>query len=298
MKRDLILFGYGSGVGARHSETSKGPVFVKERFAQENLPHTLIWENILTPDPLVAMVKGIAALTEIHRLSERLAECTSLAIRNHKFPVVIGGDHSCAVGTWSGVVSAFEDQGPLGLIWIDAHMDSHVVDTSPSGNVHGMPLAALLGHGDAQLTQVASTHPKFRPEHVCLIGIRDYESEERALLEALNVRVYYMEEVQARSLQVVLREARAYVTRGTVAYGLSIDVDGFDKADAPGVGTAVENGIRKAEFMRNIDLFVQDPRLIALEIAEFNPDLDIDDKTYYLVADILMKFAEGERRLG
>ena len=286
MQRCPVILGYGSGIGSRQGKAGSGPEFIRQRFPQSH------WEKVITHEHGVDQLRKLAALPVIQQMCDELANCTEAAINANKFPIVIGGDHSCAIGTWSGVSSALKDKGSLGLIWVDAHMDSHVIETSPSCAIHGMPLAVLLGKGSDVLTQVKSPLPKVLPEHLCLIGVRDYEPEEKALLDSMNVRIYYMDEIKERSLEVVLNEAREHVSQGTVGYGLSIDVDGFDAEDAPGVSTAVRNGIRKSDFMQCIAQFVNDQRLVGLEIAEFAPSLDVDDKTYSIVADILTEFLD------
>jgi arginase len=202
---------------------------------------------------------------------------------NKKF-CVLGGDHSCAIGTWSGVHEAISAKGDLGLIWVDAHMDSHTPETSPSGRVHGMPLAVLLGHGDTSLTSILNSSPKIKPENLCLIGIRSYEPGEAALLEKLKIRIYFMEEVRQRGFVAVLQEAVAHVKQHTHAYGLTIDLDSLDPHEAPGVDVPEENGIHVAELYQGLQSIIQDPQLIATEITEFDPTHDQEQKTEKIIA--------------
>jgi arginase len=190
------------------------------------------------------------------------------------FPLVVGGDHSCAIGTWSGVHRALANHGPVGLIWIDAHMDSHTFATTPSGQIHGMPLACLLGHGETALTRIGGAEAKLRPEQVCLIGVRSYEAGEAALLHRLGVRVYDMDEIRRRGLAEVFEEALAIVRQGTAGFGVSVDLDALDPGEEPGVGTPVAGGLRRAELADALSHLRGDPAFVAMEIVEYNPRRD------------------------
>lgn len=191
-------------------------------------------------------------------------------------PTIIGGDHSCAIGTWSGIA---QKHGYFGLIWVDAHMDSHTPQTSISQNVHGMPLASLLGYGDfTDLTQ-----PKLKPENLILIGIRSYEPEERELLERLGVTIYYDED--CRDINNVMQQAFNHFPPN-LPLGISIDMDAFTQEDAPGVGTPEPGGLELNEFISAVKNNLHQP-LAALEIVEFNPRFDVENTTANHVVKIL-----------
>jgi arginase len=215
----------------------------------------------------------------VQEFTPRLAQASRTALQRGRLPVIIGGDHSCAVGTWSGVADALKDRGNLGLIWIDAHLDAHTPDTSESQHPHGMPLAALLGHGDTALTHTLGWQGKLKPQQVVVIGARSYESGEHALLQQLGVRVMDMQEIEARGFAACFEEALHIVNTGTTAYGITFDVDGLDPQDAPGVGTPVERGIRLHNAVTALRTCVHDPRLAAFELVEYNPELDQDGIT-------------------
>ncbi|RPI39443.1 MAG: arginase, partial [Betaproteobacteria bacterium] len=210
----------------------------------------------------------------IAELSARIAQTVCEARAAGTTPLVIGGDHSCAIGTWSGVHAAARSQGALGLLWIDAHLDSHTPETSHTGLVYGMPLAALLGYGDRAFTECMTPGPKLLPEHVCVYGARSYEPEEWALLERIGVRVIGMREIERRGLDPTLQEALAIVRRAEGGYGLTIDLDALDPRDAPGVGTPAPGGLRAARLIPALAEVGSDSRLNALEIAEYNPGRD------------------------
>jgi arginase len=208
-------------------------------------------------------------------------------------PVVIGGDHSCAIGTWKGIARALAPRGPLGLVWIDAHMDAHTPETSPSGMLHGMPLACLLGHGDPRLALEPAA--ALDPGRLCLVGVRSFESGEASLLERLGVRVFRMREIERRGLAPVMAEALAIARNGSGGYGVSLDLDAIDPRDAPGVGTAVRHGIRAAELRELFGRLAQDPALDALEIAEYNPARDRGGATARLIGDIVLSLLAPAR---
>jgi arginase len=284
----LPIIGVVSGIGAADPGCSLGSIVLQNSPFLNSLGLDLRWEEFLYAH---ASQQGLAAIPAIAELCERLATETCQYTQQRQPFVVVGGDHSCAIGTWSGAATALRLQGPIGLLWVDAHMDSHTPQTTPSNNVHGMPLACLLGHGDAALTQILSPQPKLRPEHVCLIGVHSFEPREAELLKKLKVRVYFMDEIRERSLQEVFREALNIIQRGTVGYGLSIDLDAIDPTEAPGVGSPAPEGIASIDLYRALDLILENKHLIGVEIAEFNPNRDEHHKTEKIIAEIFRKLA-------
>src|SRR4051812_38101613 len=185
----------------------------------------------------------------VSRLCGLLASAVADAIAHGRLPCVLGGDHSCAGGTWTGVARGVK--GALGLVWIDAHMDAHTPRTSHTGRLHGMPLAWLLGQDDDPLYGLATG--VVEPQHVALVGVRSFEPEERARLEGLGVRIFYMEEVNSRGLETVLADALAIATRGTAAFGITVDLDVVSPEEAPGVGTPVPGGVSGADLTRALE---------------------------------------------
>lgn len=219
----------------------------------------------------MARERGIAApLAKIARANAQLAATVEgLSAAGTRF-ITLGGDHSCAVGTWSGAARALRPLGSIGLVWIDAHMDMHVPETTWSGYVNGMPVAALLGHGAPLLTGLAEG-PALDPRHVCLVGVRSFEPEEMALARRLGVRVIEMDEVRARGLDAALAEAQAIATAGTVGYGVSLDLDGLDPADVPAVATPEPGGIPAADLAARWGALTGGDTCIGAEIVEYNP---------------------------
>jgi arginase len=277
------LIGAAWGLGATEAGCESGPETLQSREMERQIKKygmVPAWQALIrAPSP-----HG-DALRTVSSLCHQLADATEqLAVSGQPFGI-IGGDHSCAIGTWNGARRALN--GSLGLLWIDAHMDAHTLASSRSGALHGMPLACLLGYGDPGLTALDTRLPVLRPQDVCLIGVRSYEPEEGNLLDALGVRVFPMAEINTQGLDAVIAEALAKVTRDTVAYGISIDLDAIDPADAPGVGTPEDGGIPGGEM---VGALVRMPRAMppmALEIAELNPRKDPDQSTATLVCRLL-----------
>jgi arginase len=269
--RSIVVIGAASGAGAPDPGTAEGPDALRRARVFHDTPLQHVeWDAILR----VPRATRDTPLHAVAALDATLAAEVERVLASGHFPLVVGGDHSCAIGTWSGVHRALADQGPIGLVWIDAHMDSHTFATTPSGQIHGMPLAALLGHGDAALTAIDGAEPKLAPEHVCLVGVRSYEAGEAALLARLGVRVFAMDEVRARGLAAVFAEALAIAKHGTAGFGVSVDLDALDPAEEPGVGTPVPGGLSRAELVAALAQLRDDPAFVALEIVEYNPRRD------------------------
>jgi len=228
----------------------------------------------------------------VSKLCGLLASAVADSIQRGHLPCVIGGDHSCAGGTWTGVARSIE--GDLGLVWIDAHMDAHTPGTSHTGRLHGMPLAWLLGEDDDPLYGLATG--VIEPRHVALIGVRSFEPEERVRLDHLGVRVIYMDEIRTRGIAAVLDEAVAIATRGTAAFGISIDLDVVTPDEAPGVGTPVPDGVSGAELARALERLGGRPDLAALELVEYSPRLDPTGRTGRVAIEILRAALCGARQ--
>ena len=294
--RDVSIIGVASGWGARDRRCEDGPSALKASGIlqcitdRERSPPPF---EILRPPDIEQAGDALRCVVDVDR---RLAARVAAVRQRGMLPLVIGGDHACAVGTWSGVCAGLVRGEALGLIWVDAHMDSHVPATSPSGALHGMPLAALLGEGVAALTELAGPAPKLLPRHVCLIGVRSYEGGEHALLQRLGVRVFYMEEVRSRGFTPVWAEAVAHVSDGTAGYGVTIDLDAIDPRDAPGVGTPERAGIAAQELIDTVQRIHDDCRLLAVEIAEYNPHADHERLTLRLLRRLICAAVAGKDR--
>lgn len=271
--RPVKLIGVASGIGAQDRGCEDGPQTLRELGVFRDADVPVAWNGILRPEADGSLV------AEDAELNARLAGVVRQTLDEGQFPLVVGGDHSCAIGTWSGVQRWLDGRGALGLIWIDAHMDSHTFATTPSGALHGMPLACLLGYGEHELLESFADVPKLRPEQVCLIGVRSYEQGEAALLQRLGVRVILMQEIRERGLEAALEEAAAIARNGTAGFGISIDLDALDPEEEPGVGSPAPGGLPCRELERALRRLRGDPALLALEIVEYNPHRDRDQLT-------------------
>ena len=214
-------------------------------------------------------------LTEISRAAGVMARKVERITRLGHFPLVLGGDHSIAVGTVSGIAAFAHPQGKkVGLIWIDAHGDINTPETSPSGNVHGMPLAALLGFGPRELTDVAGPGPKVDPAHVALVGIRSLDTGEKKRLKETGVQVHTMSDIDRHGADRIMEKALARVTQGADLVHVSFDLDAVDPTVTPGVGTPVKGGLDYREAHLIMEVIADAKVMTSLEMVEVNPILD------------------------
>ena len=234
---------------------------------------------------------------EIARASGLLSKAVERIMERRRFPLILGGDHSIAIGTISGV-AAFcrKKKKRLGLLWVDAHSDIHVPKTSPSGNIHGMPLAALFGLGPKELSGVGGPGSKLDPSRVALVGIRSLEDGERKHLAELGIRVYTMSEIDRDGIHAVMSDALARVTDGTDCLHVSFDLDAVDPTLAPGVGTPVKGGLDYREAHTIMELIAASKRMTSLEVVEVNPILDERNRSAVLAVELL-ESAFGKRIL-
>jgi arginase len=289
MQRQIIeLIGAAWGLGGADPGCAEAPAVLAPLLAQrlEACRAEAILGPILEPPPGERR-KQFA----VSRLCGELAAAVAAARRGGRLPCVIGGDHSCAGGTWTGVARTL--RGNLGLVWVDAHMDSHTPATSHTGRLHGMPLAWLLGQDDDPLYGLASG--VLEPQHVCLVGVRSYEPEEDERLRRLGVRVVFMDEIRSRGIDAVLDEALDIATAGTGGFGVSIDLDVITPEEAPNVGTPVEGGVSSAELARALEKIPLRSGLAAVELVEYSPRLDRDGRTARVAIDLLTAALCGPR---
>jgi len=228
------------------------------------------------------------ALPAIAKACREIAELTCAAVRGGKVPLVLGGDHSIAAGSVAGVATAYAERGEkIGLIWLDAHGDLHTPDSSESGNVHGMPLAHIIGFGDERLSRISTRSPAVDAANVALVGIRDLDPPERDHVRDWNVAVHTMREVDERGLRAAMADAIKRACDGTAGFHLSVDADWVDPLEAPGVGTPVRGGATFREAHLAMELAHDSGRLIAVDFVEVNPILDIHNRTGELGADLI-----------
>ena len=228
-------------------------------------------------------------LGSIAHCCERLRDRVARVLAGDELPLVIGGDHSIACGTVAGISGWHHARGEkIGLIWFDAHADMNTPSTSPSGNVHGMPLACCIGHGPKELTHLGAEFPMVDPKNAVLIGIRDVDDGERGLVRETGIKAYSMREIDILGMDRVMSEALEIVNDGTAGFHVSFDMDGCDPSAAPGVGTPVTGGVTQREAHLLLEHASESGRLRGLEITEINPILDDRNRTAELAVELVL----------
>jgi arginase len=239
-------------------------------------------------EDLIARGRSRSYLSAIVDVCRELADETESAVKEGFVPLTLGGDHSLAAGSVAGVASAFYDRGErVGLIWLDAHADLHTPESSETGNIHGMPLAHLLGHGDSELSSISRARPAVLAKNVALVGIRDLDPSEKQHVAQYGVRAFTMREIDERGLKAVMSDAIAIALSGTEGIHLSCDLDWLDPYEAPGVGTPVPGGATFREGHLAMELISDTGKLVGIDLVENNPTLDLRNTTAELSVDLV-----------
>ena len=228
-------------------------------------------------------------LPQISAASEALAGQVDEALAQGYMPLVLGGDHSVAVGSVTGVARHYRKLGEtVGLIWLDAHADMNTPESSPSGNIHGMPLACILGMGPPELADLGGFRPKIAPRHAVIVGLRDVDAKEKPQVRDSGIRAYTMRDIDERGLRAVMDEAIRIASAGTAGIHLSLDMDFCDPADAPGVGTPVRGGATYREAHLAMEMICDSRRVISMEVVEVNPVIDERNRTADFAVELIM----------
>lgn len=236
-------------------------------------------------------------LNEILTTGRELGKRTYEALKQGETPLVLGGDHSIAMGSVSGISRYFHEKGQkIGIIWLDAHGDINTPDTSQSGNIHGMPLAHILGIGDPELLEISPLRPMVDPSKAVLIGCRDLDAGEKDAIKRLGVACYTMRDIDEKGLGSVMKEAIRIASEGTVGFHVSFDVDWMDPSVAPGVGTPVRGGATYREGHLAMEWIHDSGKMVSLEVTEVNPILDTANTTAQLATEMICS-AFGKRIL-
>lgn len=298
MNKNITIIGVPMDLGADRRGVDMGPAAIRYAGVINRLEG--IGFHIKDAGDIQVVRPHAYTETENHKYLEQvvdantlLAEAVSKEFADGRFPLVLGGDHSIALGTVAGVTKHVNN---LGVIWFDAHGDLNTGETSPSGNIHGMPLAASLGYGHERLVNIGGRSPKLKPENVVIIGARDLDVGERELTKRIGLKVYTMHEIDKLGMARVMEEAIAHVSKGTDGVHLSLDLDGIDPHDAPGVGTPVIGGISYREGHLAMEMLADADVLVSAEFVEVNPILDRVNVTAR-VAVALMSSAFGDKLL-
>ncbi|HLV93687.1 MAG TPA: arginase [Candidatus Acidoferrales bacterium] len=234
-------------------------------------------------------VKNAKYLEEIADTCKGLAEISGKALDEGFLPLVLGGDHSIAVGTTAGAAAHYrKDSKRIGLIWLDAHGDMNTPESSPSGNIHGMPLASIMGYGPPELTELAGIKPMVEPRSVALVGVRDLDSRERRLVKDSGVHVFTMRDIDERGMREVMSEALRFTSDDTAGIAVSLDMDFVDPSDAPGVGTPVRGGVTYREAHLALEMIADSRSMISFELVEINPVIDLHNTTATLGVELVL----------
>lgn len=293
----IDLIGVPIDLGADRRGVDMGPSAIRYAHLQQKLAdlgyivHDL--GNIPVPIPETCKIteprlKYIDCIVPVMR---RLSGAVANSVRKKHFPLVLGGDHSLALGSIRGVAR----QKSIGLIWIDAHGDFNTPETTPSGNIHGMPLAALCGLGDARLTRLwDEATPIVSPQRVAIIAARDLDPGEKVNLRQAGVMVWSMEQIDRLGMAQVMERALEHVSRHVEGIYLSLDLDALDPRHAPGVGTPVSGGLTQREAHLACEIIAESGLLVGMDVVEVNPILDIQNQTAALAVELILS-ALGKR---
>ncbi|BBK27604.1 MULTISPECIES: arginase [Staphylococcus] len=282
--KNIHIIGAPSTFGQRKLGVNFGPDALRYAGLVErlkNIGHSVEDKgNIAVPAVDVEKFKGkqegLRNLNEIIEVSENLSNAVSSSIKNQAFPLIIGGDHSIAIGSISGVSQHYEN---LGIIWYDAHGDLNIPEESPSGNIHGMPLRVLLGDGDKQLVNISGYAPKVKPENIVLIGMRDLDVGERDFIRENNIKTYTMADIDRNGIKQVMEESVSYLKDKTDGIHLSLDVDALDPVETPGTGTKVLGGLTYRESHFALEMLHNTNLITSMDVVEVNPLIDQNNHT-------------------
>ena len=243
--------------------------------------------NIVVPQPESQPIGNshLKYLEPIVKVAEELADDVTSALEESDFPLILGGDHSIALGSITGITRVHKD---VGVLWIDAHADFNTEETTLSGNIHGMALAALAGLGNSRLTGLGGRAPKLNTQTIVIVGARELDDGERKLLRTHHIHVFTMSDIDQRGFSDVMRQSLAIAGQANDGNHVSLDMDALDPAYAPGVGTQVRGGLTYREAHLAMELIADSGRLIAMDVVEVNPILDRENATALLAVELVM----------
>lgn len=291
----MSILGVPLGYGASLAGVDLGPAALRiarlnKRIAQLGYEVRDLGDiRVPRPQADAELNEKVKYLPEISAVCQELAVEVRKILEGGELPVVLGGDHSIAIGSMSGIASFYRERHEsLGLIWFDAHADMNTPETSPSGNIHGMPLAALLGYGAPELTQVAGFAPKLDPRFCAHVGARDIDQGERELIRQLGIRFFTMREIDERGMSACMNEAVAIASQASAGYCVTLDIDALDPGDAPGSGTVVRGGLTYRESHLAMEKIAEAGGMLSFEIVEINTALDTSNRTAELGVELIL----------
>ena len=253
--------------------------------------------EVKQPEEMSIGEKRAKYLQEIAETCGDIAKTVEKSLHESFLPLVLGGDHSIAAGVAAGVSSFYRAQKKdIGYIWLDAHGDMNTPDSSPSGNIHGMPLASIMGYGASELSELMGFKPKAEPANIVIVGARDLDAHERKIAKKSGVHVFTMRDIDERGMREVMSDAIKYAMDDTAGIAVSLDMDFVDPADAPGVGTPVRGGVTYREAHLAMEMIADSESMVSLEVVEINPILDEHNRTALLGVELVLS-ALGQKIL-
>jgi arginase len=245
--------------------------------------------SVKQPEEMPVGEKRAKYLQEIAETCGDIAAATEKSLSEGFLPLLLGGDHSIAVGVAAGVANYFrKDKKQIGYLWLDAHGDMNTPESSPSGNVHGMPLAAIMGYGAPELVDLLGFKPKAEPGNIVIVGARDLDAQERKIVKKSGIHVFTMRDIDERGMREVMSDALKYAMDDTAGIAVSLDMDFVDPADAPGVGTPVRGGVTYREAHLAMEMIADTESMVSLEVVEINPILDEHNRTALLGVELVL----------
>lgn len=294
-KRAVGILGVPLGFGASMAGVDMGPAALrvaklKQRIGKLGYSVRDLGDmRIDRPEVIPDEHDKLKYIDQISAACEALSTQVEEILSAGELPLVLGGDHSIAMGSIAGVASYFHrSEQAIGLIWFDAHADMNTPETTPSGNIHGMPLAALLGYGAPQLTHIAGFAPKIDPRFCAHVGARDIDSGERELIRKLGMRFFTMREIDERGMKACMDDAIKIASGAPAGYAVTFDVDVLDPGDAPGSGTLVRGGLTYREAHLGMEMIAEAGGMRSLEVVEINTALDVNNKTAELGVELIL----------
>ncbi len=292
-QRTIEIIGAPSDLGANIRGANMGPASIriahlKKKIEQQGFKVTDLGDlHIPIRESLTEAITSSFYLDPIRAICTNLANITEAIMDRGNIPITLGGDHSVAIGSISGILRHFaKNQQEMGLIWVDAHADVNTPTSSPSGNIHGMPLAVLLGQGHAELTSISGK--KLRPQNTALIGIRNIDDEEKRILRESGIKFFTMRDIDEKGMFNVMREAIEHASKGTAGIHASFDIDGIDPRYAPGVSTPVSGGLTLREAHLCLEMIYETKKLVGMDLVELNPVADVNAQSANLVVDLIL----------
>jgi arginase len=245
--------------------------------------------SVKQPEEMPVGEKRAKYLQEIAETCSDVAAATEKALNEGFLPLVLGGDHSIAAGVAAGVANHFrKEKKQIGYLWLDAHGDMNTPESSPSGNVHGMPLAAIMGYGAPELVDLLGFKPKAEPGNIVIVGARDLDAQERKIVKKSGIHVFTMRDIDERGMREVMSDALKYAMDDTAGIAVSLDMDFVDPSDAPGVGTPVRGGVTYREAHLAMEMIADTEAMVSLEVVEINPILDEHNRTALLGVELAL----------